>query len=118
MLRFNKRRLIPVMSIFTLTLSACANSPQLPKYDSLLAEQTQQNGRECIRSNEIRGYGVLDNEIISVESSRKNAYFLMTTLPGCHSINSSFKLAFVSRFGEICGNTASKVVSDDNSSLK
>lgn len=105
------------ITFFVVGLIGCASSVNLPSYDTLLAEQTEQNGRECIRESDIWGYGVLDDHVISIDSRRKNEYFLATTILQCNSLSFGPQAAFVSRFGEFCGGGADKVVTHEEACL-
>ncbi|MDT0596500.1 DUF6491 family protein [Glaciecola petra] len=71
--------------------------------NTLLLSITEQDGRACLREDDIRGFGILDDDVISVESRRRGEYYLLTTLYHCPSIQFSPKLAFSASFNELCG---------------
>ena len=76
-------------------------------YTEALSELTNQDGRSCIRTSSINGYGV-NNGIISINAGRK--YYLVTTLYTCHSLELETQAAFSSRFPQICGRTNAYVL--------
>lgn len=93
-----------------LCVNACtALVANLPDNDELLREHTQQDGRECIRDSDIRGFGVLDRDLISVDSRNRDEYFLMTTLFRCHSLELSPRVAFVGNYAEFCSGNGNKI---------
>ena len=96
-------RLSCVFSIaIIIFLSGCASSnPPIPSYHELLLAETNQDGRECIRQGDINGYGVLDDELVSVDA-RRQEYFIITTLYQCTSLNSGFQAGFDGSFGDFC----------------
>ena len=103
-----------VLSTAMLLLSACSSTAvNMPSNNELLAEITMQDGRECVLSNDIFGFGVLDDDILSVDSRRGNEYFLFTTLFRCQSIQTSFALGFDSRFAQICGGGQDRILSGE-----
>lgn len=103
------------LSLFiAMGLAACTSTvANLPSNDDLLRELTQQDGRECIRESDISGFGSLSDDIINVNSRRKNEYYLMTTLHSCHSLDSSFQVAFVGKFAEFCAGGGDKIQTRD-----
>lgn len=91
-------------------ITACANlGLNLPSNDELLREYTEQNGKECIRDRDIRGFGVLDSDLISVDSRSRDEYYLMTTFFRCNSLDVSASIAFVGNFAEFCAGGSDKV---------
>ena len=97
--------------LFTiLALSACSNLvANLPSNDKLLKDYTEQDGKECIRDSNIRGFGVLDDDVISVEGRLRGEYYLMTTIYRCHSLGFSVQVAFVGNFAEFCSGGGDKI---------
>lgn len=100
--------------IFTLctilSLSACSSLvANLPSNDKLLQEYTEQDGKECIRDGNIRGFGVLADDVVSVESRLRGEYYLMTTIYRCHSLGFSVQVAFVGNFAEFCSGGGDKI---------
>jgi len=72
-----------------------------PPFYKVLAETLEENGRACVRHSDIRGYGVLDHDVISIDARR--AYYLATVMPGCNALNTSPTALFEERFSEVCG---------------
>ncbi len=94
-------------------LSACAmTGGSSARFHEVLADTVDQNGRACIRHSDIRGYGVLDHEVISIDGRRN--YYLATVMPGCNSLETSPSALFESRFSEVCGGGMHKLYSDDD----
>lgn len=105
-----------VATVFLVNLTACASMQiDLPDYDELLKAQTEQNGRVCIRDSDIRGYGVLDDSVVSIDARRPNEYYLLTTVYQCHSLMISGSAAFVGGFSELCGGGRDKIFTGDDS---
>lgn len=104
-------KIFPSVFLVLLVLSACTNNAQkesVPPMRELLQQLTEQNGRACVRTSEIRGYGASNNRVITIDGGRD--YYLATTVHACNDIDTSFRALFVGRFGEICGNSFSKIV--------
>lgn len=99
-------------------LSGCATGDgSLPAFHQILQETTGQNGRACIRHSDIRGYGVLDQDVISIDGRRE--YYLATVMPGCHSLGTSPRALFEERFSEVCGGGRDKVyIQDDHCTIR
>ncbi len=98
-----------------LGISGCSQlvdntSTPIPNYDALLQAQTKQNGRACIRESDINGYGVLADDVISVSVSKRNQYFLVSTLYRCHSLSISPAIVFSGSFSEFCGGGHDKIL--------
>jgi hypothetical protein len=89
-------------------LASCA-SARVPSTAKFLDETTGQNGRACIDLHDIQSYGVLDDNIISINSLH-NEYFLATVLPGCNDLQTSIGTLFHGDFGELCGQSARNAV--------
>ena len=88
--------------VFAALLTACASpGSSSRKMGVMLGQTTGQNGRACIRQSDIRGYGVLKGDVITIDGSR--GYYLATVLPGCTDLNTSVGAMFSGGFGEICG---------------
>jgi hypothetical protein len=98
------------------SLVSCSSlSVNLPSYDDLLKAQTEQDGRACVRQQNIRGYGMLDNDVISINASGKHSYYLVTTLFKCHSLQTSFSAGFKGDFLELCGGGRDKILTSEES---
>lgn len=93
-------------------LSACASTKNVPTLTESLRETTGQNGRACVRTSEIRGYGVRDNNVINIDASR--GYYLATVRPGCLDLNTSMAVMFGGSYSEICGGRTDKITTGDN----
>jgi hypothetical protein len=104
-----------VMIAFFSLVSCSSLSVNLPSYDDLLKTQTEQDGRACVRHYNIRGYGMLEDDVISINASGKNRYYLITTLFRCHSLQTSFSAGFKGDFSELCGGGLDKVVTSEES---
>jgi hypothetical protein len=88
--------------VFATLLASCASTGgKAPRMGEMLANATGQNGRACVRQSDIRGYGVLKGNVISIDGSRD--YYLATVLPGCNDLQTSVGSIFNGGFGEICG---------------
>lgn len=104
-----------MFSASLLTLSACANmgDGQVPSMSQLLMDATGQKGRACVRKGDIQGYGVLDNNWVSIDGMRD--YYLASVLPGCQSLSTSPRALFESRFYEVCGGGSGRLHTDGES---
>ncbi len=99
-----------------LSLVSCTSlGVNLPSYDKLLKAQTEQDGRACVRQRNIRGYGMLDNDVISISAIGKNRYYLVTTLFRCQSLQTSFSAGFKGDFFELCGGGGDKILTSEES---
>lgn len=90
-------------------LSGCATT-DLPSMADMLRDATEQDGRACVRESDIDGYGVLENDVISIDGGQD--YYLATVLPGCNNLALSVGLMFSDNFGEICGQRGDEVRTD------
>lgn len=85
-------------------LASCASTGRdMPRVGEMLSEASGQNGRACVRVRDIQGYGVLEGNVISIDSTTD--YYLATVLPGCVDLQTSVRALFSGDFGEICGRT-------------
>jgi hypothetical protein len=97
-------------------LASCSSLDiNLPSHDKLLKAQTEQDGRSCVRQRNIRGYGMLDNDVISISAIGKNRYYLVTTLFRCQSLQTSFSAGFKGDFFELCGGGGDKILTSEES---
>jgi hypothetical protein len=78
-----------IVAFFNL-VSCSSLDVNLPKFDDLLKVQTAQDGKACVRQRNIRGYGMLDDDVVSISASGGNRYYLVTTLFQCQSLKTSF----------------------------
>lgn len=90
-----------------LVFSGCSTQPSLPTMADMLQEATGQNGRACVRTNDIRGWGSLEHGVISIDGF--NRYYLATLMPGCHEVETSFAALFSGDFGEVCGGSIDRI---------
>lgn len=105
---------LAIIALFSFV--SCSNlGVNLPNYDDLLKVQTEQNGKACVRQHNIRGYGVLDNDVISLNARGQNRYYLVTTLFRCHSLQTSFAAGFKGTFSELCGGGSDKIITSEGS---
>ena len=96
-----------------LALGGCATQEgSVPNLSSVLLDTSGQNGRACVQQRDIRGYGVLDGDVISIDARR--GYYLATTLPGCNNLGTAPRAAFEERFSEVCGGGMHKLYTGDD----
>ena len=104
------------LGAIVIAAAACSTSDRkekVPTIKEVLKEVTGQNGRACVRTSDIQGYGTLKYDIVSIDARRK--YYLATLLPGCNSVSTSFQALFVGSFSEVCGGAINKMVTrEDN----
>jgi hypothetical protein len=105
---------LKAMAVITL-VSCSSSSVKIPSYDDLLKIQTEQNGRACIRQHNIRGYGVLEDDVLSINARGKNKYYIATTWLRCDSISTSFAAGFKGDFSEVCGGGRDSILTSEQS---
>lgn len=104
-------------SVLAVAGSGCANQNSIPTVGSMLGESTGQNGRACVRVNDIRGWGALDNGLISIDGARE--YYLATLMPGCHDLHTSIAAMFQGSYSEVCGGGMDGIkVNGDNCQIR
>lgn len=109
-----KRSFIVGLALVSAGLIGCSSQQsKAPHISTMLLEETGQNGRACIRSHRIRGYGVLKHNVVSIDGHRD--YYLATVLPGCFSLDTSFQAGFKGNFGEVCGGSNDRILSGGDS---
>lgn len=99
-------KILRVLSIagFAVVLASCASTGRdVPGVAEMLRETTGQNGRACVRLDDIQSYGVLDDNVVSINAMRN--YYIATVLPGCVDLQTSVRTLFRGDFGELCGQT-------------
>jgi hypothetical protein len=94
-------------------LAGCATGRDVPRVSRMLAEEIPQNGRACVRLSDIRSYGVLEDNVVSIDGTRN--YYLATVLPGCNDLQASVRSLFSGGFGEICGQSMNKITTRGDS---
>jgi hypothetical protein len=94
-------------------LAGCATGRDVPRVSRMLAEEIPQNGRACVRLGDIRSYGVLEDNVVSIDGTRN--YYLATVLPGCNDLQTSVRSLFSGGFGEICGQSMNKIATGGDS---
>lgn len=97
---------------FVAGLAACTSMDhKLPSISDTLRETTGQNGRACVRTSDIRGYGV-QGDVINIDSDTD--YYIATVHPGCLDLQTSMGIMFSGGFSEICGGRIDKIITRDN----
>ena len=93
-------------------LAACTSmDSKLPSISDTLREATSQNGRACVRTSDIRGYGVQD-DVVNIDAD--SDYYIVTVHPGCLDLQTSMAVMFSGGFSEICGGRIDKIITQDN----
>lgn len=108
-------KLLKIMGLLSsaIVLAACAStSHDVPRLAEVLRDTTGQNGRACIRTSDISGYGVRKGQVINIDTMRN--YYIATVRPGCFDLETSMQAMFSGDFYEVCGGRLDKVVTDDN----
>jgi hypothetical protein len=99
---------------FAVFLSSCTTmGKDSPMLGSLLEDTTGQNGRACVTVSDIGGYGVLEDNILSIEGE-DNEHYLATVTPGCEDLPTTARLQFSGDFGDVCGQAMDEIVMEDN----
>ncbi|NIP18078.1 MAG: hypothetical protein GWM87_07905, partial [Xanthomonadales bacterium] len=80
--------------------------------EEMLAQVTEQDGRSCVRVDDIDGYAPLDDTMVSV-SARGRKHYLMTTMFRCNSLRGTFRVGVSGRFSEVCGGGMGHLVTDE-----
>ncbi|WP_052691920.1 DUF6491 family protein [Teredinibacter purpureus] len=93
-----------------LACTTAGDAVTLPKMADLLAQETGQNGRACVRVSDIDGYG-FQHDIVTVDAGRD--YYLMTTLTRCHAMAMAVAVVFKGPQNEVCGGGTSSITSTD-----
>jgi hypothetical protein len=83
------------------------------KLSSLLEDTTGQNGRACVKVSDIEGYGVLEDNVLSIEGE-DDEHYLATVTPGCDDLPTTARLQFSGDFGEVCGQAMDEIVMGDD----
>lgn len=104
-----KRLRLFCIGVFGVALASCATGPDVPRMSEMLSEATGQNGRACVEVDDIQGYGVLENDVVSIDAFG-GEYYLATVLPGCIDLQTSVRALFESDFFEICGQSGDSIV--------
>lgn len=105
-------------SVIAVGLVACSSENRFPTYatlDKVLAEQTGQDGRACVRTMDVRGFA-FDDGVLKLPSRGK--YFIATTLHQCHDLEFSHLVGFESQFGEACGPALSVYTRDSRCPIR
>jgi hypothetical protein len=100
----NIRKLTVSLAILPLIV-ACSSTafyPSSQEMNSALATVTGQDGRACVRVNDISGYGAMNDTTVSV-SDKFRGHYLMVTTYRCPGIESGMGAAFKGAFTEFCG---------------
>jgi hypothetical protein len=94
-------------------LAACASSGgNKPSMSHALAATTAQPGRECIYTNDIQGYGLRGNNVVTVDAHF--GYYLLTFRPGCLDMATSAAAVFGNNAYPICGGLSDQIKMGDS----
>lgn len=105
-------KLFGVTALVAVLVSCASTENRVPQLSEFLRETTGQNGRACVRSMDIQGYGVRKNDVISIDARRR--YYLATVHPGCTDLATSAAAMFSGDFYEVCGGRMDRVITRDN----
>lgn len=94
-------------------VSCASTSNEVPRLSEVLSSTVEQDGRACVRTNTISGYGVRDGEVIMIDAMAD--YYIATVHPGCTALDTSMTIAFSGSFNEICGRRADKILTGEDS---
>jgi hypothetical protein len=114
--KFSKKTLL-LGTVFSavLGLAGCASYiANVPNHDVLLKEHTEQDGNACIRADRIRGWGVLDDDVLSVDAFGSKKFYLVTTMYSCQDILTSATVGFSSGFAEFCGRGRDRIITRED----
>ena len=101
-----------LLTPFLIGLAACTSvDHNLTIISDTFRDITGQNGRACVRTSDIRGYGVRDN-VVNIDAG--NDYYIATVHPGCFDLQTSMAVMFSGGFSEICGGRIDKIITQDN----
>lgn len=95
-------------------VAGCSSQQSQPNMNisNALLSVTEQNGRACVQGKDIRGFGVLEKDVLSINAF--NEYYLATVLPGCNDLSLSARAMFQERFGDVCGGGMNRVRTQGN----
>ena len=88
-----------------IALAGCATPAYQPlpqEMSRALTAATGQDGRGCMRVNDIAGYGTLNDSVLSV-SNKFRKHYLLVTLYRCPEMELSPTALFRGSFTEFCG---------------
>ena len=105
-----RRMMLLAGALYTVVLASCASTGA--PVATQLRDVTGQNGRACILKSDIKSYGVLKNNVVSINGVRK--YYLATVLPGCTDLQTSARAMFSGKFGSVCGQTSDSITTRGN----
>ena len=94
--------LLVVASLLAAACSSTSFSPTPVEMNDALKTITGQDGRACVRVQDISGYGTLDDTTVSV-SDKFRRHYLMVTAHRCPAMETSPRAAFKGSFTEFCG---------------
>jgi hypothetical protein len=100
------------LSVLLALLAGCSAATVQPMPRDMLqalSTVTGQDGRACIRVDDIAGYGALNDSVLSV-SNRFRKHFLLVTLYRCPEMETSSRALFKGAFTELCGGGRDAVV--------
>lgn len=107
------RLLCTLPPVLLVTACAVTQRNDVPDLTEMLRETTGQNGRACIRTSDIRGYGLQrGGDAINIDATRD--YYIATLRPGCLDIETSMGIIFSNNFNEVCGGRIDTVITQGN----
>lgn len=107
-----KRLKIFGVAVCVAVLSSCTTTGgEKQKVGNMLGDTTGQNGRACVKLSDIEGYGVLQDNVLSIDG--QGEHYLATLMPGCDEVTGTARIRFSGDFGEVCGQAMDEVVVDD-----
>lgn len=108
----NVCRILLFFPLATLLGACVSTSPKAPNLSQALRDTTGQDGRACVRTSDIRGYGTREGKVINIDA-RQN-YYIATMRPGCFDLGTSMAAMFSGDFNEVCGGRVDKVTTAEN----
>lgn len=105
------RNIIQLTFAVVLLTAGCASTGSKPDLSAALREVTDQNGRACIRTSRIKGYGVRSSHALNIDASPD--YYIATLRPGCHDLPTSAAALFAGDLFEVCGGRFDNIVTRD-----
>ena len=97
-----------ISSCVLITLAACSTQPSSSNsnasYAQAMNELSGQNGRACIRTRDIRGYGSESDNRLNINAGSK--YYIAKTMYSCTNLDMAPNALFESRFSEACAGTS------------
>ncbi len=108
--------ILPILAT-AFTLGCSSYQSTIPSVNDLLAADTGQDGKTCIRQVDINGYGVLNDYAISVDTRGKKHY-IVTTMYRCPTLNTGFQAGFDGNRFDFCPIRDRLITSDEACPVK